>query len=288
MGLKNQERNGIGRTTVKSTARFVFEMPIVKNYDVCYTECSFKTARCGVGKAERLDKILANLGVGSRKDLKLRIKRGEVAVDGVVVRDPEEKFDPETASLAVCGVPVRYRRYLYLMMHKPAGYLTATEDRNAATVLDLLDEQYRGFDLFPAGRLDKDSEGLLLLTNDGALTHKILSPKNHVDKLYYIRYEGAFAPDAEKRFAEGLPIDGGYVCMPAILERLGENEAYVTIREGKYHQVKRMAEACGAHVVYLKRLRMGSLVLDESLPLGKYRMLSDTEEANLLKCFKSE
>lgn len=241
-----------------------------------------------MGKAERLDKILSNLGVGSRKDLKQRIKRGEVTVDGVVVRNPEQKFDPETAVIAVGGETIRYKKYVYLMMNKPAGYLTATEDRKAATVLDLLDEAYRSFDLFPAGRLDKDSEGLLLLTNDGELTHRILSPKNHVDKLYYIRYDGAFASDSEQRFARGLPIDGGYVCMPAKLELLPDNAAYVTIREGKYHQVKRMAEACGARVTYLKRLRMGSLILDENLLSGNYRPLSDAEEENLQKCFKME
>jgi len=241
-----------------------------------------------VAKAERLDKILANLGVGSRKDLKLRIKRGEVTVDGIVVRDAEQKFDPEAVAITVAGEPVRYKKYIYLMLNKPAGYLTATEDRNAPTVLDLLDESYRSFDLFPAGRLDKDSEGLLLLTNDGDLTHRILSPKNHVDKLYFIRYDGVFAAGSEARFAEGLPIDGGYVCMPAKLELLPENSAYVTIREGKYHQVKRMAEACGAKVTYLRRMRMGSLCLDENLLSGQYRELSDEEELKLRNCFKTE
>ena len=241
-----------------------------------------------MGKPERLDKILANLGVGSRKDLKIRIKRGEVMVDGVIIRNAEQKFDPETAEISVAGEPIRYKKYIYLMLNKPAGYLTATEDKRDKTVLDLLDESYRSFDLFPAGRLDKDSEGLLLLTNDGDLTHRILSPKNHVDKLYYIRYDGTFAPGSEQRFAEGLPIDEGYVCMPAKLELFGDCEAYVTIREGKYHQVKRMAQACGANVVYLKRLRMGPLYLDEKLPSGKFRELFDVEEQNLHNCFKTE
>lgn len=241
-----------------------------------------------MGKPERLDKVLGNLGEGSRKELKSRIKRGDVTVNGTVIRDPEYKIDPKTAILTLGGTRILYKKYVYLMMNKAAGYLTATEDRKAATVLDLLDEKYRAMDLFPAGRLDKDSEGLLLLTNDGDLTHRILTPKNHVDKCYYIRYSGTFAPDSARRFTTGLRIDGGYICMPAKLELFGENEAYVTIREGKYHQVKRMAESCGAEVTYLKRISMGTLFLDRSLPVGGYRPLTEQEERDLIKTYKSE
>jgi len=241
-----------------------------------------------VAKLERLDKVLSNLGMGTRKELKNRIKSGEFAVDGVTVKSPEFKLDPEAACLTMNGQEIRYKKYVYLMLHKPAGYLTATEDRHAATVLDLLDDHWQSFDLFPAGRLDKDSEGLLLLTNDGALTHKILSPKNHVDKLYYIEYDGAFADGSAEKFAAGLTIDGGYLCLPAKLELLPENAALVTIQEGKYHQVKRMAEACGATVTYLKRLKMGPLELDETLEKGAYRPLTDQEEAALVSCFTAE
>ena len=241
-----------------------------------------------MAKAERLDKILSNLGIGTRKELKTRIKNGEFAVDGITVKSPEFKLDPEVSVMTMYGQPIRYKKYVYLMLHKPAGYLTATEDRNAPTVLDLLDESWQSFDLFPAGRLDKDSEGLLLLTNDGPLTHKILSPKNHVDKLYYIEYTGAFEEGSADAFEAGLTIDGGYLCLPAKLQLLPGNAALVTIQEGKYHQVKRMAEACGATVTYLKRLKMGPLELDETLEKGTYRPLTDEEEAALVSCFSQE
>ncbi len=234
-----------------------------------------------MGKIERLDKVLSNLGIGSRRDVHLSIKRGEVAVDGIVVREVEKKICPDTARLTVGGVEVVYKKYVYLMMNKAAGYLTATEDSRAATVLDLVEDKYRRLGLSPAGRLDKDSEGLLLLTNDGELIHKLLSPKNHVEKRYFIRYNGTFPNDAPQRFLDGLTIDGGYKCMSAHLELIGDNSAYVTICEGKYHQVKRMAKACGAEVTYLKRIAIGELYLDDKIPTGKYRVLSDDEEQKL-------
>ncbi len=235
---------------------------------------------------QRLDKVLSNLGLGSRRDIHVRIKRGEVAVDGIVVKKAELKIDPDSSRLTVGGEEVVYRKYVYLMMNKAAGYLTATEDSRAATVLDLVEDKYRRLDLSPAGRLDKDSEGLLLLTNDGELIHKLLSPKNHVDKRYFIRYDGNFSPDAPKRFSEGLMIDGGYRCMPAKLQLCGDNSAYVTICEGKYHQVKRMAQACGAQVTYLKRISIGDLCLDETLESGQYRELNDGEEEKLKNAIK--
>ena len=186
----------------------------------------------------------------------------------------------------MCNELLPYHRYVYLMMNKAAGYLTATEDKKAATVFDLLETKYHRMGVFPVGRLDKDSEGLLLLTNDGELAHRLLSPKNHVDKLYYIRYQGTFDGDAPKRFAEGLHIDGNYQCMPAKLELLPEQGAYVTVQEGRYHQVKRMVQACGAEVAFLKRLAIGPLRLDEELHTGAYRELTEQEVQKLVICSK--
>ena len=205
---------------------------------------------------ERLDKIIANRGIASRREVKELVRQGRVLVDGV----------------PVCG-----ERYLYLLLHKPAGVLTATEDKRQPTVMDLVPEPWRRRGLAPVGRLDKDTEGLLLLTDDGELTHRLLSPKYHVDKVYYARVEGT--PDAADAaaFAAGLQLDDGLQCLPARLEPLGPGECLVTLREGKFHQVKRMLAARGKPVLYLKRLAMGPLQLEAELMPGQYRLLTDQE-----------
>ena len=232
---------------------------------------------------ERLDKVLANLGEGSRRDVRLMIKKGQVSVDGTVARDPEMKIDPETSSVCLNGRMLTYRKYIYIMMHKPAGLLSATRDPSTPTVLSLLPEKLQKQGLFPAGRLDKDSEGLLLLTNDGDTAHRLISPNFHVEKRYFVRFEGTLDKDADERIERGITIDGGEVCRPGRLVVLGENEAEVFVTEGKYHQVKRMIAACGGTVTYLRRLSFGPLELDNGLQPGDFRFLTDTEEKEILK-----
>ena len=233
---------------------------------------------------ERLDKLLTSTGRWSRSEAKRLVKEGRVLVNGHMAASPEEKYDPETVSLAVNGEAVPLRRFVYVMLHKPAGVLSATEDGRGKTVLELLPPEYRKRGLFPVGRLDKDTEGLLLLTDDGALAHKLLSPKMHVDKVYYARVEGELTEADSRAFAEGMTLGDGLVCLPAGLEILtaGEkSEALVTLREGKFHQIKRMLAARGKPVVYLKRLSMGTLRLDETLPKGGWRELTEEEAAAL-------
>ena len=227
----------------------------------------------------RLDKFLCETGFGTRSQVKVLLKKGLVTVNGVSVKRPEEKIEEER-DLVVCnGKKAVYAPFVYLMLHKPAGVVSATEDRVERTVLDLLKEQDRR-GLFPVGRLDKDTEGLLLLTNDGALAHELTSPKKHVDKTYYARIAGLVTEEHVERFREGLSIGEKRPTLPAVLRilRSGEvSEVQVTIREGKYHQIKRMFEAVGFKVLYLKRLSMGSLKLDEHLKPGEYRPLTGQE-----------
>lgn len=233
---------------------------------------------------ERLDKLLTSTGRWSRSEAKRLVKEGRVLVNGHLAASPEEKYDPETVSLAVNGEAVPLRRFVYVMLHKPAGVLSATEDGRGKTVLELLPPEYRKRGLFPVGRLDKDTEGLLLLTDDGALAHELLSPKKHVDKVYYARVEGELTEADSRAFAEGMTLGDGLVCLPAGLEILtaGEkSEALVTLREGKFHQIKRMLAARGKPVVYLKRLSMGTLRLDETLPKGGWRELTEGETVAL-------
>lgn len=233
---------------------------------------------------ERLDKLLTSTGRWSRSEAKRLVKEGRVLVNGHLAALPEEKYDPETVSLAVNGEAVPLRRFVYVMLHKPAGVLSATEDGRGKTVLELLPPEYRKRGLFPVGRLDKDTEGLLLLTDDGALAHELLSPKKHVDKVYYARVEGELTEADSRAFAEGMTLGDGLVCLPAGLEILtaGEkSEALVTLREGKFHQIKRMLAARGKPVVYLKRLSMGTLRLDETLPKGGWRELTEGETVAL-------
>ena len=228
---------------------------------------------------ERLDKRLAATGRWSRKEVKELVRQGRVQVDGVTAARPELKCG-ETSDIRVDGQSVG-GGMTYLMLHKPGGLLSATEDKRQSTVLDLLPEHYQRQGLFPVGRLDKDTEGLLLLTNDGDLAHRLLAPKSHVDKVYLAHVEGK--PDAADvdAFARGMTLEDGLECMPAGLEPLGEGRCLVTLREGKFHQVKRMLAARGKPVTYLKRLSMGPLRLDEKLEIGAWRELTREELAAL-------
>lgn len=229
---------------------------------------------------ERLDKIIANRGIASRREVKELLRQGRVLVDGVPASAPDVKVSAETAAITVDGVPVSGERYTYLLLHKPAGVLTATEDKHQPTVMELLPESLRRRGLAPVGRLDKDTEGLLLLTDDGKTAHDLLSPRRHVDKVYYARTAGSLTPEDCDAFAAGMTLGDGLQCLPAGLEILSageESEALVTLREGKFHQVKRMLAARGAPVTYLRRVRMGNLTLDPALQPGEYRFLTPEE-----------
>lgn len=231
---------------------------------------------------ERLDKLLASQGLGTRSGVQKLIRGGGVTVDGAAVRDPSAKCDPERQALTVGGRPLGYKKHLYVMLNKPAGILCVSRDPKAATVVDLLPPALRRRGMFPAGRLDKDTEGLLLLTNDGPLAHRLLSPRRHVDKTYFVRADRPFDGADEAAFAAGMVLRDGLHCLPARLERLDcPEEALVTIQEGKYHQIKRMVASQYKQVVYLKRLSMGALKLDPALEKGAWRYLTPAECAAL-------
>lgn len=228
----------------------------------------------------RLDKLLSNMGYGSRKEVKQLLKQKAVTVDGMHVKDAAMHVDPDQQDVSVYDERVIYTEFVYYMMNKPPGVISATEDAREATVLDLLEPLHQHFEPFPVGRLDKDTEGLLLLTNDGTLTHNLLSPKKHVPKVYYAQIEGVVTEADGEVFARGVELDDGYVTKPGklvILKSAEHSEIELMIQEGKFHQVKRMFEAVGKRVTYLKRLSMGSLKLDESLDLGEYRELTPEE-----------
>ena len=231
---------------------------------------------------ERLDKILSGTGRWSRREVKDLVKAGRVTADGAVVARPEDKFDREAVELRVDGEAVDGERYCYLMLHKPGGVLSATEDPKQPTVLDLLPPHLRRVGLFPVGRLDKDTEGLLLLTNDGPLGHRLLAPKKHVDKVYFVRVEGRLDQEDRRAFRTGMVLGDGLRCLPAELEELEPPDTgLVTLREGKYHQVKRMLASRGKPVTYLKRLSMGPLRLDPELAPGAWRPLTQGERQEL-------
>lgn len=230
---------------------------------------------------ERLDKIISATGKKSRREVREMVRHGRVLVDGKPAPAADMKVDPQTAVILLDGEPLGYEKFTYVMLHKPAGVLTATEDRRQETVLDLLPPELRRRALSPVGRLDKDTEGLLLLTNDGQLAHRLLSPKSHVDKVYYARVDGALEPGDIAAFAAGMTLGDGLECLPADLEILSPTEALVTLREGKFHQVKRMLAARGKPVLYLKRLSMGRLRLDPALAPGAWRMLTEEERLAL-------
>ena len=239
-----------------------------------------------MGKTIRLDKYLTEMNKGSRSQIKEAAKKGRIQVNGQTEKKTDRKIDPQADQVLLDGKPVAYHAYEYYMLNKPQGVVSATEDRIHKTVIDLLGGEIRR-DLFPVGRLDIDTEGLLLLTNDGELAHQLLSPKKHVDKQYYARIAGTLPPDSKEQMAAGMTLSDGTQVMPGELsiltpvcecgEASSETEILLTIREGKFHQVKRMFEALGCQVVFLKRLSMGSLRLDESLRPGEFRKLTEEE-----------
>ena len=230
----------------------------------------------------RLDKYLADMNAGTRSELKRDIRKGLVTVGGSVVKDPGRNVEPLTDAVCYRGKKIEYETYVYYMLNKPAGVISATEDKRMQTVVDLLPEERRR-DIFPVGRLDKDTEGLLLITNDGELAHRLLSPKYHVDKKYFARIRGRVTDEDVAAFARGIHLMD-FTCMPAdlVIERSGEiSEVTVIIREGKFHQIKRMFEAVDKEVIYLKRLEMGSLILDPELAPGEFRRLTEEELRSL-------
>ncbi len=233
-----------------------------------------------MAKTQRIDKILGNSGYGSRKDIKKYCRDGLIKIDGKIIKDSSLHVDPENSQISVGDEIVNYREFVYIMMNKPQGIISATEDLKYKTVVDLLDKEYEPFAVFPVGRLDKDTEGLLLLTNDGQLAHKLLSPKKEVSKTYYAKVEGRVTADDIDKFKKGVFIDEDYRTLPAELKILKPgriSDIELTIYEGKFHQVKRMFETVDKKVIYLKRISMGTLELDNSLELGDYRELTEVE-----------
>lgn len=234
---------------------------------------------------ERLDKVLSHLGKGSRRELRIWARQGRIMINGTIIRDSGIKIDPEQDQVMLDGEPIVYRRWVYLMLNKPQGVISATTDRKEKTVLDLLHGDFEHMTLFPVGRLDKDTTGLLLLTNDGPLAHRLLSPRKGVDKTYEALLEGVVTEDDCASFAAGITLEDGYTTLPATLRvhtidhEAQQSTVSIVIQEGKYHQVKRMAQAIGKRVLTLKRVRMGDLQLDSSLEPGQYRELSEEEIA---------
>ncbi len=234
---------------------------------------------------QRLDKVLSNFGFGSRTEIKSAVRKGLVTIDGNIAKDSGQYVDPAENVIEMSGIKLNYRKYIYLMMNKPKGVISATTDNKQKTVFDILPEKYKCFDLFPAGRLDIDTEGLVLMTNDGQLSHEILSPKKHVTKQYYAHVLGVVNDSDIVAFSNGVKLDDGYKTLPAQLEIIKSDEISeikLSIVEGKFHQVKRMFEAVDKKVIYLKRLSMGKLRLDETLELGECKEL-DEADIELLK-----
>ncbi len=236
----------------------------------------------------RLDKYLSDMGLGTRSEIKKAVRRGLASVNGAVEKHPERSIDTEQDRVVFQNAPVAYIRYEYYMLNKPAGVISASEDRREQTAVDLIGERQRN-DLFPVGRLDRNTEGLLLITNDGQLAHRLLSPRRHVDKVYYAKILGHVTEEDVTAFRRGVDIGEAKPTLPADLRilRTAEesgtviSEIEVTVCEGKFHQIKRMFEAVGKKVLYLKRLQMGPLLLDEALAPGEYRRLTETECENL-------
>ncbi len=232
----------------------------------------------------RLDKFLADMQLGTRSEVKQLIRKGRVMVDDIRIMSPDYKFD-DSLTVYVDNQPVKYTNFAYYMLNKPQGVLSAARDKKQPTVLDLITDKKRK-DMFPVGRLDKDTEGLLLITNDGELSHELLSPKKHVDKVYYAKVNGRADDNTVKAFAEGVYIEEDVKTLPAQLEIISSgtaSEVKLTIHEGKFHQVKRMFQSQGMEVTFLKRLSMGPLKLDETLQPGEYRELTDDELKLLLE-----
>lgn len=225
---------------------------------------------------ERLDKFLSDSGLGTRSQVKGILKSGRITVDGLPERDGSRKIDPKKNAVCCDGEPLGGSRRVVLMLHKPAGFVTATQDPRERTVMELLPPEYRHLELKPVGRLDKETEGLLLFTNDGDLLHRLISPRKEIPKIYYTRHEGQASPEDVESFRKGLILRDGTNCLPALLEPLGLGESYITVCEGKYHQVRRMMASRGMRVHYLRRIREGALELGD-LPLGACRELEAAE-----------
>lgn len=225
---------------------------------------------------ERLDKFLTGSGAGTRSQVKVILKSGRVTVDGKPEKDPGKKVDPRLQCICLDGQVLGGMRRAVVMLNKPAGFVTATEDLVERTVMELIPGELKHLDLKPVGRLDKATEGLLLFTNDGDLLHRLISPRNEVPKVYYARHEGQAGPEDVEAFASGLPLRDGTVCLPAKLEPIGPGESLITVCEGKYHQVRRMMASRGMTVEYLERRQEGDLVLGD-LPRGRIRELTEPE-----------
>jgi len=229
----------------------------------------------------RLDKYIADTGISSRKEVRDAARRGLVSVDGKVVKDVSLKIDENTAKVVFCGNEVSWRRYEYLMLNKPAGYISSTED-SSRTVMKLLPEKYTKMELFPCGRLDIDTVGLLIITNDGPLAHKLLSPKHHAEKTYFYRCSPEIGDAEAQRLCAGVDI-GGYITKTSRVERINGGEGRITLTEGKFHQIKRMFEAVGSNITYLQRIEFAGLCLDPELSEGQWRPLSEEEKEMLIK-----
>ena len=230
----------------------------------------------------RIDKLISDMGLASRKEAALLAKKGQVLLDGVPVRDLSQHVDPEKNVITLCGKEIAFRKYTYVMLNKPEGYVSATDDKINPYVTELLPTELRKMELFPVGRLDKDTLGLMVLTNNGALAHRLLSPKRHVEKRYRFKCINALSVGVERAFENGVTLADGYECKPAVIEldegRLG---GVITLTEGKYHQIKRMIAASGSRVTYLERISFASLTLDKSLERGSWRYLTKEEIASL-------
>ena len=228
----------------------------------------------------RLDKFLAEVGLGSRKEVKQLIKKGHISVNQKIEKSDKKQIDPEKDQVDYQGEILHYQEFYYYLLHKPAGVVSATEDKHDQTVMDLFSPSDYRSDLFPVGRLDKDTEGLLLITNDGKLAHDLLSPKKHVEKEYFAEVQGVMTAEDQQRFVDGFLLDGERTLpVELLIDEVTENKSKVRIilHEGKFHQVKRMVKACGKEVTYLKRIRMGKLLLPKELVKGAYRSLTEDE-----------
>ncbi|MCI9342760.1 MAG: rRNA pseudouridine synthase [Lachnospiraceae bacterium] len=229
----------------------------------------------------RLDKFLCDAGIGSRSQVKVFLKQGLIKVNGEIIKKPEFKVEEEQDSVTFQGKEIKYRKYVYYMLNKPKGVVSATRDNLDRTVTDLIKDSGHQ-NLFPVGRLDKDTEGLLIMTNDGDLAHRLLSPKKHVDKVYYVELDKMLTEEGRRMLETGIDIGEEKPTLPANAQRITDTSLYLTIREGKYHQVKRMLKAVGCEVTYLKRIAMGAISLDKNLPCGCYRELTEEERKKIL------
>lgn len=229
---------------------------------------------------DRIDKILVSQGIGSRREVQKRIKSGEVTVNGEIIRKPEFKANAENDKIAVLGKVLNYSEHIYIMMNKPAGVVSASQDNHDKTVIDILPDEYKRKGLFPAGRLDKDTEGLLIITDDGDFAHRMLSPKKHVDKQYIAQLDEEITEKIIQKFEQGIVFADGTKCLPAKLEIYNNDKktGLVTICEGKFHQVKKMFISCGLNVVHLQRISIGDLYLDGNLPIGGCKLLTNLDK----------